>query len=540
VNQRQRPFACPAQRFIRACKKRRFRSKVADSLGQNLTGGMLLARSLMLRDLLRKYVLSPDEKIVAILAPPSTGAVITNMALALDHRVATNLNYTLSERLVNECLRIADVKHVLTTRKIMEKFNYKLNCDVVFLDDLKDKITTGMKLRGILRSFVLPAFWLEARLSLRNTSPDELLSVIFTSGSTGAPKGVMLSQRNISSNVDAIGQVICLQPRDTMIGVLPFFHSFGYTITLWGAMSLNIRGVYHFSPLEAQQIGKLTRTYGGTVLLGTPTFLRSYLRKCTPDDFASLDTVVVGAEKLPQELTVAFNHRFGIRPVEGYGATELSPIVSVNIPQSRAQENFQSDSKEGSVGRTIPNVAAKITDLDDPTRELGPNESGMLWVKGPNVMLGYLNRPDLTAESIVDGWYCTGDVAQIDNDGFITLTGRMSRFSKIGGEMIPHIQIEEALTSILNEKNYDEQKVAVTAVPDPKRGERLVVLHTELDDSPAELCKKLRDLGLPNLYVPSEDSFFQVDAIPILGSGKLDLKKMKEVALQAAGDAATQ
>lgn len=540
VSQRQPPFAAPVQMFIRACKKRRFKSKIADSMGQELSGGMLLTRSLILRDLLKKHVLAPDEKIVGVLIPPSTGGVIANMALALDRRVAVHVNYTLSERLINETLRIADVKHVLTTRKVMEKFNFKLKAEVYFLDDLKEKVTTSSKLLAMLRAFVPPAGWLEARLGLNRLPPDELLTVIFTSGSTGTPKGVMLSQRNIATNVEAIGQVICLNPRDTLIGALPFFHSFGYTITLWGAMGLDVRGAYHFSPLEATQVGKLTRTYQGTVLLGTPTFLRTYLRKCTPDDFASLNTVVAGAEKLPVELAVAFDHRFGVRPVEGYGTTELSPLVSVNVPASRALKNFQVDAKEGTVGRTVPNVVAKITDLDDPKRELGANASGMLWIKGPNVMLGYMHRPDLTAEVIVDGWYCTGDVAEIDDEGFITLTGRMSRFSKIGGEMIPHIQIEEALTSILNEENYETQKVAVTAVPDPKRGERLVVLHTRLTQSPAELCRRLRESGLPNLFIPSEDSFFEVDEIPILGSGKLDLKRMKEVAVQVAGQTAAR
>ncbi len=540
VNQRQPPFVCPAQMFIRACKKRRFKSKIADSIGQELTGGMLLTRSLILRDLLRRHVLPPDEKNVGVLIPPSTGGVIANMSLSLDHRVAVHLNYTLSERLINECIRIAEIKHVLTTRKVMEKFNFNLQADVVYLDDLKDKVTSTMKLAAMFKAFVTPARWVESSLGIGSLSPDELLTVIFTSGSTGIPKGVMLSQRNIASNVEAIGQVICLSPKDTIIGVLPFFHSFGYMATLWGAMALDVRGAYHFSPLEAIQIGKLTRTYHGTVLLGTPTFLRMYLRKCTRDDFASVNTVVAGAEKLPAELCVAFDHRFGVRPVEGYGTTELSPLVSVNVPPSRTSKSFQSDNKEGSVGRPVPNVVAKITDLDDPTRNLGPNQSGMLWVKGPNVMLGYMHRPDLTNEVIVDGWYCTGDVGQIDNEGFITLTGRMSRFSKIGGEMVPHIQIEETLNSILSDPDSDEQKIVVTAVPDAKKGERLVVLHTPLERTPADLCQRLRETGLPNLYVPSEDSFFQVDAIPVLGSGKLDLKRMKELGLQLTGQGLKQ
>jgi acyl-[acyl-carrier-protein]-phospholipid O-acyltransferase/long-chain-fatty-acid--[acyl-carrier-protein] ligase len=537
VNQRQPPFVSPAQMFIRACRKRRFRAKIGDSTGHDLTGGMLLVRCLILRHLLRRHTLADDERIVGVLIPPSTGGVLANMGLALDRRVAVHLNYTLSERLINECIRIAGIKTVLTTRRVLEKFNFNLQAKLIFVEDLKGKVSSSLKASAMLDAFVCPKSLLEARLGLRRADPDELLTVIFTSGSTGIPKGVMLSHRNIASNVEAIGQVICLNPKDTLIGVLPFFHSFGYTVTLWGAMGLDVRGAYHFSPLEAAQIGKLTRKYQGTVLLGTPTFLRTYLRKCTREDFASVNTVVAGAEKLPAELAVAFDHRFGVRPVEGYGTTELSPLVSVNVPPSRSSKNFQPDSKDGSVGRPIPNTVAKITDLDDPNRELGANQTGMLWIKGPNVMLGYMNRPEATAEVVRDGWYCTGDVGVIDVEGFITLTGRMSRFSKIGGEMVPHIQIEESLCALVNEPDSEVQLVAVTAVPDPKKGERLVVLHTKLNRTPSELCQRLRESGLPNLYIPGEDSFFQVDAIPVLGSGKLDLKRLKEVALQLTGQA---
>jgi 1-acyl-sn-glycerol-3-phosphate acyltransferase len=536
VSARQPPFVCLAQRFVRACKKRRFRSKVADSTGQELTGGMLLTRGLILRDLLRKKILSPDERCVGVLIPPSVGAVIVNMGLALDRRVAIHLNYTLSERLINACIETAGIRHVLTTRRVMEKFGFNLNAEVCYLDDLKTQVTTGLKIKSILSSYLLPAAWVEARCGVRRVPADELLTVIFTSGSTGVPKGVMLSQQNIATNVEAIDQVICLNAQDTLVGVLPFFHSFGYTVAMWGAMSLNVRGVYHFNPLEAAQVGKLTRLFNGTVFLGTPTFLRTYLRKCAPEDWKSVNTIVVGAEKLPAELAAAFEQQFGVRPVEGYGATELSPLVSVNVPPGRTPKNFQPDAKEGTVGRPVPNVAAKITDLDDPSRELGANQTGMLWVKGPNVMLGYMNRPELTAESIVDGWYCTGDVGFIDDEGFITLTGRMSRFSKIGGEMVPHIQIEESLAAMLDSQE-DTQTIAVTAVPDAKKGERLIVLYTQLEKDPATLCRQLRDSGLPNLYIPDPENFIRVEAIPILGSGKLDLKRMKDLALQAVGQA---
>ncbi len=529
VPKRQGPWVTPARSFVRRCRKRLFHFKAADSAGTQSTGGSLLMRSLILRRLLRKHVLSADEKNVGILIPPSFGGVATNMALALDQRTAVNLNYTVSNAIMNTCVAKAGIRHVLSSRKVMEKFDFQFECEVFCLEDLRDKVALSDKLIGAAMAYALPARLTEWLLGLHRAAPDDLLTIIFTSGSTGTPKGVMLTNQNIASNVEAIDQVICLNRRDVLIGILPFFHSFGYTITLWGTMALDIAGAYHFSPLDAQQIGRLCEKYNVTLLLSTPTFLRSYLRRCTKQQFQTLDVVVAGAEKLPVELCDAFESKFGVRPVEGYGATELSPLVSVNVPPSRHGDNFQVDCKEGTVGRPVPNVAAKVTHVD--TGELlGQDLAGSLWITGPNVMKGYLDQPEKTAEVIVDGWYNTGDVALIDEDGFIRITGRISRFSKIGGEMVPHLQVEEALSQLLDDDEQDEPRFAVTAVPDPKKGERLVVLHTQLKKAPADYCQGLTEAGLPNIYIPSTNSFFQVEQLPLLGSGKLDLKLMQKMA----------
>lgn len=520
--------------------RRRWRDpKIADTTGQQLTGGEVLLRTLILRRLLLREVLSDeraDEPHVGVLLPPSVGAVLANAALAVCGRVAVNLNYTVSADVMNACLRQARIRHVLTSRKVMEKLGLDLEADVVYLEDFKSKVTTLDKLAAAVQGYLLPVGVLEWWLGLRRPSADDLLTLIFTSGSTGEPKGVMLSHQNVGSNIEAIDQLVRLSRADVLCGILPFFHSFGYTTTLWTILTLEPKGVYHYSPLDARQVGELCAQHGATILIGTPTFLRTYLRRVEPEQFRKLDVVIAGAEKLPKELCDAFEQKFGVRPVEGYGATELAPLTAVNIPPSRTSQDFQAMVREGTVGRPIPGVSARITDLETGA-ELGYDQPGMLWIKGPNVMLGYLGREDLTAQVVRDGWYMTGDVAQIDTDGFIQITGRESRFSKIGGEMVPHIKIEEELQRLLG-GDEDTLRVAVAAVPDSRKGERLVVFHLPTDRKPEELCRGLAEAGLPNLWIPSPDSFLVVEEIPHLGTGKLDLRRLKQQALDRFGESA--
>jgi len=515
------------KRFLRTCRSQRGKLKVADSTGVELTGGELLARTLVMRRLLRREVLNNEEEHVGLLLPPSVAAVVANAALALDRRVAVNLNYTLSADVLNECLVRCGIRHVVTSRRILEKCNLRFDAETVLLEDLRSKVRRRDKLAALAAS-LMPLRLLERRFRVADIGPDDLLTIIFTSGSTGRPKGVMLSFGNIGSNVAAFDRVVHLKEKDVLLGILPIFHSFGYTVTLWTVLTMPPAGIYHFNPLEAYEVGKLSRRYGATIMVATPTFLRSYVRRCAPEDFAHLEVVITGAEKLPRELADAFEQRFGVRPVEGYGLTETSPVVSSNIPPGRAAGEKPWGCKEGTVGRPLPGISAKVVDLETGA-ELAPGRSGMLLVKGPNVMLGYYGQPELTAEVIRDGWYTTGDVAVMDEEGFITITGRLSRFSKIGGEMVPHIRVEEAIAEVLG-LDVDEPKLAVLGLPDPKKGERLVVLYTELSRSPAEICRLLAGAGLPPLWLPDPANFYHVESLPLLGTGKLDLKRAKELA----------
>jgi acyl-[acyl-carrier-protein]-phospholipid O-acyltransferase/long-chain-fatty-acid--[acyl-carrier-protein] ligase len=259
--------------------------------------------------------------------------------------------------------------------------------------------------------------------------------------------------------------------------------------------------------------------------MATPTFLLSYLRRCTKEQFSTLRYVITGAEKLKRNLAESFDERFGIEPLEGYGCSELSPVAMLNIPDFEGAAGKQVGNKAGSVGHPIPGVSARI--VDPETFEMRqPEQDGLLLVKGPNVMLGYLGNPEKTAEAVRDGWYVTGDIATMDPDGFITITDRLSRFSKIGGEMVPHVKLEEEIHQVLSRV---EQVCVVTAVPDERKGERLVVLCT-IEVDAAQVTKGLSERGLPNLWIPKREHFYRIESIPQLGSGKLDLRTVKRLA----------
>jgi len=525
------------RRFLRACRKARSRLKLADSSNQEVTGMQLLLRTLIFRRLLATRLLKPNERFVGVLLPPSVGGAVVNAALALLGRVSVNLNYTASRQMLESCLEQGSIQRVLTSRLFVTKLKLELPVEMVYLEDLRPQITLLDKVVAGIQAYATPAFVLDRLFGLHKIQADDLLTVIFTSGSTGEPKGVMLTQHNIGTNVDAVGQLIQIKKTDTVVGILPFFHSFGYMATMWMPLVLEAGAVYHYNPLDAKIVGDLCMKYRGTILMATPTFLRTYIKRCDREQLESLDIVVVGAEKMPLDLAGAFEEKFGVRPIEGYGATETSPVAAVNIPDHRSPVVTQVGTKEGTVGRPIPGSIVRV--IDQETGDvLGLDQPGLLQIKGPHIMKGYLHKTDLTSKVLQDGWYSTGDVAKVDADGFITITDRASRFSKIAGEMVPHIRVEEVLRSLLIHAPGEEQelKLVVTAVPDERKGERLVVVHKPLGQPLDELYAQLTKAELPNLWLPGRDSFLEVTEIPILGTGKVDLRGVKQLALDKYGN----
>jgi acyl-[acyl-carrier-protein]-phospholipid O-acyltransferase/long-chain-fatty-acid--[acyl-carrier-protein] ligase len=345
----------------------------------------------------------------------------------------------------------------------------------------------------------------------------------------------MLTHGNIAANAESMIQATGINHLDRLLGVLPFFHSFGYTVTLWAPLQVGASAVYHADPRQAKEIGELCRNYRCTVYLSTATFLRFCLKKCEPKDFESIRILVCGAEKLPQSLAQSFKEKFGVQPLEGYGCTELSPAAAANMPDVELDGYHQVCNKPGSIGQPLPGVAAKVVN-PETMQTLPVGEEGLLLIRGPNVMKGYLGKPEMTAQVIRDGWYVTGDMGRIDENGFITLTGRLSRFAKVGGEMVPLERVEEVLHEVLG---TGERVGAVTCVPDEARGERLVVLYLDakLEETGLEVpawLSKLNGQRLPNLWVPSPRDFYPVPELPLLGSGKLDLKRVKDMAMEVA------
>ena len=509
--------------FIETARRSWTRKAFADSAGEFIRFGDALTKTMFIAGRLKPQW--ENQKMVGILLPPSIGGALTNFAALLCGKIPVHLNYTLSGEGIESCIRQCGITTVVSSKVFLDKIKMTLPCSVIYLEDKVTNPTFGEKARAFNLARYASATAVERTLGGAGTKLDDLATVIFSSGSTGEPKGVMLSHYNIQSNVIQLGQTVAVRETDRFLGVLPFFHSFGFTATLTLPATLGVGVVFHPNPLDSKTIGPLVAQHHITFLLATPTFLQLYLRACDPEDFGSLRFVLAAGEKLPERVATGFEEKFGVRPVEAYGCTECSPALTVNTHDFRAAGFRQVGAKRGKIGHPLPGVSVRIVD-PDTMQPLETGAPGLLLVRGPNIFQGYLGRPDKTAELLRDGWYTTGDIASVDEDGFLQITDRQSRFSKIGGEMVPHVKIEEKLHELCG---VVEQTFAVTGIPDDKKGERLVVIHTYKSDLAACL-EKLNSSGLPNLWIPKANQFFQIDALPLLGTGKINLRRIRELA----------
>lgn len=532
----QRPFLKrPLSRVcVKGLRKGQFDVMVLDGIdGVEMSRGTILAAGIAFSRVIRRDC--PHSR-VGIALPPGRAAVVANLAVVLAGKVPVNLNFTAGHAAVEAANRIAGLEDVITAAPLLKRMpDLPLPEKVILID----KVLSAIKPKvAFWRAMVLwmPAALISALLRLPKSGDHDEAVVLFTSGSSGDPKGVVLSHRNLLGNVAQFGEMLSLQKSDTILASLPFFHSFGCTVTLWFPLIERLRIVTFPNPLDVDKNAALIEREKISLVLATPTFLRGYLRKATREQLAPVKLLVTGAEKLPRDLAEAFREKFGIPIMEGYGLTETSPVVSVNLPEppkSKPEDEVQPSARLGSVGKLAPGIAAEIRNPETGA-PLSLHETGMLWVRGPNIFEGYLNDPVQTAKVIKDGWFQTGDLARFDEDGFLYIEGRISRFSKIGGEMVPHETLEAKICEVLGKVSDDERVFAIVGVPDPAKGEAIILLAAEEVDLPA-LRTKLLEAGVPALWIPRQVR--RVAEIPHLGSGKLDLKRCKEAALAPASEA---
>jgi acyl-[acyl-carrier-protein]-phospholipid O-acyltransferase/long-chain-fatty-acid--[acyl-carrier-protein] ligase len=458
---------------------------------------------------------APGEH-VGVLLPTSSGVVVTFYALHAMGRVPVMLNFTSGARNLKSALQSAGVKRILTSRRFLETAKLEplatelgAQAEITLLEDVRASIDLKDKLYGL-------AAGLMPRLFRSKAKPSDIGVILFTSGSFGAPKGVVLSQANLLSNVAQIRTHIELDPDWVFFNPLPTFHCFGLTGGVLLPLLTGMKAFEYPSPLHTKQIPPLVREVKASILLGTDTFVNQYARSAAPEDLASLKFVVCGAEKVRDETHQVFAERFGGVPVlEGYGATEASPVLAVNQPH---------DNRPGTVGRLLPGLETRIEPVE------GIASGGRLFVRGPNVMQGYLVHETDGLEDLPDGWLDTGDIVAIDEDGFVRIQGRVKRFAKIGGEMVSLTAVEG-----LAEAVWPEGRHAVVAISDPKKGERLVLVTDRHDAEVAPLAAFARTNGAPELAVPKK--IVKVEAVPVLGTGKTDyaaIQEMVETAAEAA------
>jgi len=518
-----------AEPCVRGLKRRPFATAVIDGLDHSaLSRSKLLGAAVALSRYLRKEF--PDERI-AIILPASKGSMVANLAVTLANKVPVDLNFTIGRAANESCRKRANLRVAISATQFMERLkDFPWPERVLKLDELMPRMKRKIVFWWMM-SILVPAGLLLRLLKIPKEGGHREAVLLFTSGSTGEPKGAVMSHRNVVGNVSQFRQLLDATKEDAILASLPFFHTFGSTVTLWYPLIEGVRIVTYPNPLEAAKNAALIERYKLTLLLATPTFLRGYLRKVEPDKLRSLRLVITGAEKLPLDLAKNFEERFKQKVFEGYGLTETSPVVSVNLPEphsTKPGEQGQPSSRSGSVGKMAPGIAAEIRE-PETDRKLSLHETGMLWLRGVNIFEGYLHDPERTADVLQNGWLKTGDLGRFDEDGFLYIEGRLSRFSKIGGEMVPHEAIESKIVDLLGLAGRDERPIAIMGVQDEAKGEALVLLSA-VDVDLAELRSKLHDAGVPNLWIPKQ--LQRVESIPVLASGKLDLKKCKELAQQ--------
>lgn len=490
---------------------------------KELSSGMVLAVALaMAANWSGRF---PEER-VGVVFPAGLGGLLTNLALTLLDKVPVNFNFTAGRSSVEHAIQMSGIRSLITAKPVQEKLGGDFPWPVDTLDLLRERAKLPKKiiLSNLLKLIALPSGMGKRHFGVPTRGGKREAGLLFSSGSTGNPKGIPLSHRNVIANCLQVQQCELLNSEQTMLAYLPIFHSFGFTVTMWYPLITGVRCVLMPSPLETRKIAEAVEAEKVTVMIGTPTFLRPYFSRAKPEQLASLKFVVAGAEKSPAGFGQRWEQHFGSEYLEGYGLTETSPVASVNLPPRLGKPPVK---REGSVGQAMWGMQVRI--VDPQSGEVLPrNKRGMVQLRGANVFTGYLNDREATAAAFDGAWFVTGDLGRIDEEDYIFIEGRVSRFSKLGGEMVPHGRVEQEIAKAFGLEESESPLVAVTGVDDDQKGEALVVLAAvELD--PANIRERLLKAGLPLLWIPR--IVLRVDHIPCLASGKLDLQRLQRLAV---------
>ncbi len=495
------------QKFVEVAKKHSKKIAVYDqATGKDLSYDRMLIAALILAGRFKKF----KSKYLGIMVPTSAGCLLSTLGALMAGKIPVMINYSTGARensiyAQEKC----SFKTIVTSQKLLEKINCEPVEGMVYLEDIMASLSTPEKLKAALTS-KLPKGMLQSKVGHGDENSTSV--VLFTSGSEKEPKAVQLTHKNIFHNISTIPKIIDVTEDDVFAGTLPLFHVFGITTNFWLPFYLGASIITHANPLDYSAIVKSIVDYKITILIGTPTFFHGYQRKSKPGELSSIRYAIAGADKLTEKLRLSFQKDHGLEILEGYGATETSPVVSVNVPGAN---------KPGSIGKPLPGVQVKILDRETD-KELSAGKEGKILVKGDLIMKGYLGDIEETSMHMHDGWYDTGDMGVIDEDGFLWHRGRLKRFVKVGGEMVSLVKVEEVLTRLLPEGII----CCVVDVPNPKKGADVVaaVATGEFDRK-----KILHDMAkeLPAIAVPKE--FYIIEDIPIMGSGKVAFREVEKI-----------
>ncbi len=493
--------------FIEIAKKQRNKLAIHDhSTNKLLNYSKALIGALVLTSIIKKM----DKGFIGIMIPTSAGCILTKIAVLMAGRIPVMINYsTGAEKNAKYAQNKCDFKTIITSKALLKKIECPYVDGMIYIEDLMDRVTTVDKIKAAVIS-KLPASILKKLIY--TCSEDDTAVILFTSGSEKDPKAVQLSHKNILCNIKDASVYFHFEATDVFLCTLPYFHVFGLTVNLWIPIFHGMTMLTYGNPLEFSKICSIIREGKPTFMVGTPSFFWGYLRKSKPGDFASLRIILAGADKCPDSLRDAYLEKHNLILYEGYGATECSPVISANCPEHNTP---------GSVGRPFPSVQVRIENYETG-EECAPGEDGRILVKGDNVMRGYFNDFEQTSLHIRRGWYDTGDMGNIDENGYLWHVGRLKRFVKVGGEMVSLVKIEDILERFLPE----DALCCVVEVPDAIKGARIIAVVTcQLDEK--EILKNLSD-HLPKIALPKQ--FVVMEDLPKMGSGKIDFRTITEMA----------